>query len=137
MAMCRHAIRQKAELALFGLPRGKTMGVVGCDTTIRLAAQRASVGFNMNSVNRMGAASPIQKIVSNPVRRQVSQATASNLTDKLELSGLGHFLTAIKSNDVRTEKVAAIKAQIESGKYESDTKMDVATDKLLDELLRG
>jgi anti-sigma28 factor (negative regulator of flagellin synthesis) len=36
--------------------------------------------------------------------------------------------------DIRQERVAAIKSQIESGVYESDDKLDAALDRFLDEL---
>ena len=35
---------------------------------------------------------------------------------------------------VREDKVEAIKAQIKSGTYESDEKLDIAADRLLDDL---
>ena len=58
------------------------------------------------------------------------------VTDKVELSGMSHLLKALKNNDVRTEKVSAIKAQIEAGTYEDDAKMDAAVDRMLDDLLK-
>ena len=47
-----------------------------------------------------------------------------------------HLLKALKNNDVRTEKVEAIKVQIEAGTYEDDAKMDAAVDRMLDDLLK-
>ena len=49
---------------------------------------------------------------------------------------MSHLLKALKNNDVRTEKVAAIKAEIEAGTYETDAKMDAAVDRMLDDLLK-
>ena len=46
----------------------------------------------------------------------------------------GHILQALKTNDIRADKVAAIKAQISDGPYEDDKKLDVAVDRLLDDL---
>ena len=54
----------------------------------------------------------------------------------LEKNSMSHLLKALKNNDVRTEKVAAIKAQIEAGTYEDDAKMDAAVDRMLDDLLK-
>ncbi len=45
-------------------------------------------------------------------------------------------LKSLQSNDIRADKVAQIKAQIEAGAYEDDQKLDVATDRLLDDLLK-
>lgn len=39
--------------------------------------------------------------------------------------------------DVRTDKVAQIKAQIAAGTYDDDKKFDLATDRMLEDLLEG
>src|SRR5688572_27940594 len=82
----------------------------------------------MSGINGIGNNSPVQKVVSNPVQRQIPADAARQLgaTDKVELSGMSHRRKTLKANDVRTEKVAAIKAQIEAGTYEDDAKMDAA-----------
>jgi len=59
-----------------------------------------------------------------------------NLLGKLELSGVSHLLKTLKNNDVRTDKVAVVKAQIEAGTYDDEKKLDAAVDKLLDDLLK-
>ena len=90
------------------------------------------------NVNNVGASSQVQKLVQNPIQKQLP-AEASGPTrasDRLELSGASHLLKTLKSNDVRTDKVASIKAQIESGTYEDDHKLNAAIDKLLDDLSR-
>jgi anti-sigma28 factor (negative regulator of flagellin synthesis) len=58
------------------------------------------------------------------------------VTDKLELSGMSHLLQSLRSNDVRADKIADIKQQIEAGTYETDDKLDVAADRLLDDLAK-
>jgi len=89
--------------------------------------------MNVNGVN---SGSPVQKIINNPIQKQLpTDAPApKTATDRLELSGGSHLLQTLKSNDVRGDKVASIKAQIASGTYEDDHKLDGAIDKLLDEL---
>ena len=90
----------------------------------------------MNPINNVGANNPIQKITSTPEQKETPTAAPSkpSLADRVELSGVGHLLGALKSNDIRTDKVAAVKAQIEAGTYEDDKKLDVAVDRLLDDL---
>jgi anti-sigma28 factor (negative regulator of flagellin synthesis) len=90
----------------------------------------------MSSVNNVGGSSPIQKIVTPPIQKQVSADAPKQVrvTDKVELSGVSHLLAALKKNDIRAEKVAKIKAQIQAGTYEDGKKLDVATDRLLDDL---
>jgi flagellar biosynthesis anti-sigma factor FlgM len=92
----------------------------------------------MSSINSVGGNSPVQKIITNPIKKEISTQApqSSNPTDKVELSGMSHLLKALKTNDVRTDKVADIRAQIEAGTYETDDKLDAAADKLLDDLLK-
>ena len=93
----------------------------------------------MNPVNNVGSTSPLQKIVAKPVQKELPADAPRQLpaSDKLDLSGVSHLMKALKSNgDVRTDKVADIKAQIEAGTYEDDKKLDAAVDKLLDELMK-
>lgn len=95
----------------------------------------------MSSINGVGGNSPVQKIVSNPITKSTpadapKSTGATGATDKVELSGMSHLLKALKNNDVRTDKVADIKAQIEAGTYEDDAKMDVAVDRMLDDLMK-
>jgi anti-sigma28 factor (negative regulator of flagellin synthesis) len=90
----------------------------------------------MNPINNVGSNSPIQKITTTPVQKEAPAAAPNkpSLADRVELSGVGHLLGALKSNDIRADKVAAVKAQIEAGTYEDDKKLDVAVDRLLDDL---
>ena len=91
------------------------------------------------NVNNVGNSSPVQKIVSNPVQKSIAADAPKQLpaADRLELSGVSHLMKALKANgDVRTDKVADIKAQIAAGTYENDEKLDVAVDRMLDDLLK-
>jgi flagellar biosynthesis anti-sigma factor FlgM len=91
------------------------------------------------NVNNVGQSSPVQKLTSNPIHKSIPADAPKQLpaSDRLELSGVSHLLTALKSNsDVRTDKVAEIKAQIEAGNYEDDKKLDIAVDRMLDDLLK-
>ena len=91
------------------------------------------------NVNNVGQSSPVEKVVNNPIQKTIPTDAPKQLpaTDRLELSGVSHLLKALKSNsDVRTDKVAEIKAQLEAGTYEDEKKFDVAVDRLLDDLLK-
>lgn len=94
----------------------------------------------MSSVNNVGGNSPVQKIYTKPpVQKpaETSAAAPARGSDKLELSGVSHLLQTLKTGgDVRADKVAQIKSQIESGTYETDDKLNKATDRLLDDLLK-
>jgi anti-sigma28 factor (negative regulator of flagellin synthesis) len=95
-------------------------------------------GFVMSSINGIGPNSPVQKIVQQPIQKQVPADPPAQIpvTDKLELSGMSHLLQSLRSNDVRADKIADIKQQIEAGTYETDDKLDVAADRLLDDLAK-
>ena len=90
----------------------------------------------MSQINGVGSNSPIQKIVSQPIQKQIPADAPAQLpvTDRVELSGMGGMLKALKQNDVRADKVAEIKSAIEAGTYESDDKLNAAIDRLLDEM---
>lgn len=95
--------------------------------------------MSINSINNATPATPIQKLVSNPVQKQLPADAPAQLpaTDRLELSGSSHLLQTLKANNgIRAAKVASIKAQIQAGTYETDEKLNGAVDKLLDELNR-
>jgi anti-sigma28 factor (negative regulator of flagellin synthesis) len=88
------------------------------------------------NVGNVGPNAPVQKIVTNPIQKSIPADAPKNLpaTDRLEISGVSHLLQALKTNDIRVDKVTNIKAQIEAGTYEDDKKLDAAANKLLDEL---
>ena len=96
----------------------------------------------VNNVGNVGGGSPVQKVkvVNQPVQRQIAADAPRQLpavTDRLELSGVSHLLKALKANaDVRTDKVAALRQQIEAGTYEDEAKLDIAIDRMLDDLSR-
>ena len=95
----------------------------------------------MSSIHQVGGAGnagPVNRVVTNPVQKQIPADAPKQLpaTDRLELSGVSHLLKTLKNNDVRTDRVAIVKAQIEAGTYEDDRKLDAAVDKLLDDLLK-
>jgi negative regulator of flagellin synthesis FlgM len=90
----------------------------------------------MSGINPIGNGWNIQSLAQNPILKSISPASVPRATDRLELSGHSHLLTALRSNEVRIDKVAVIKGQIEAGTYESEEKLDFAIERMLDEILR-
>lgn len=91
----------------------------------------------MSGINGVGNNQPVQRTINQSVLKNVQAGATGNLSrsDRLELSGVGHLVKTLQaSGDVRTDKVADIKAQLEAGTYEDDQKLDAAIDKLLDDL---
>jgi anti-sigma28 factor (negative regulator of flagellin synthesis) len=93
----------------------------------------------MSSIHGVGGNSPVQNVAGQLPARQAATTEASTprSADKLELSGLTHLMQSLKANqDVRIDKVTAIKQLIESGTYEDEAKIDATVDRLLDELMK-
>ena len=90
----------------------------------------------MSQVNRVGNNIPIQQVKSQLPAPPAAGGGMPNISDKLELSGVSHLLKSLKSNDIRADKVTSVRAQIDAGTYEKDDKLDLAIDRLLDDLTR-
>ena len=95
----------------------------------------------MSGINGVGAHTPVQK-VSVP-QQPVSKAVRADapkqipLTDKVQLSQVGQLMATLKAGgDIRADKVAAIRAQLAAGTYETEAKLDKAIDRLIDDLGR-
>ena len=94
----------------------------------------------MSSINNVGGSRPVNPVYTKPVAKPAAggAAEAPRGKDRLELSGLSPLLKTLKAGgDIRADKVAAIKAQIEAGTYEDDKKLDAAVDRLLDDLAKS
>jgi len=68
-------------------------------------------------------------------RPAAAQPNSIAQTDQVDISSEASFVAEARElPEVRQDRVAAIKAQIEAGLYETDDKLDGALDRLLDEL---
>jgi negative regulator of flagellin synthesis FlgM len=64
----------------------------------------------------------------------MGSASASGV-DQLDISSEADFVSQARDlPEVRSERVAEIRAQIQSGKYETSEKLDIALERLLDEI---
>jgi anti-sigma28 factor (negative regulator of flagellin synthesis) len=91
----------------------------------------------MSAINGLGGNTPIQRTTAPAAANSTTPASnppTPRGADKLELSGTSHLLQSLKTNNIRADKVAAVKAQIENGTYETDHKLNGALDGLLDDL---
>lgn len=90
----------------------------------------------MNSINSVGASSPVQQTqsVAPKAEAAVESSTPARRSDSVELSGLSGFMQVLRNNDIRADKVADIRAQIDAGTYETDDKLTIAADRLLEDL---
>jgi negative regulator of flagellin synthesis FlgM len=88
-------------------------------------------------VNNLGASPQIAKL--NPANSTTPPATPTSQAidrgaDRLDLSGVQNYMQVLRQNDIRADKVAEIRAQIDAGTYETDDKLEVAIDRLIDDL---
>jgi len=88
----------------------------------------------MTPINRVDASQPLYKAQPAAAPRGADAPASTRGRDRVELSGVKNFLAVLKANDVRADKVAQVRSQIEAGTYETDDKLDVAADRLLDDL---
>jgi negative regulator of flagellin synthesis FlgM len=92
----------------------------------------------MSSIHGISGNNSVHKVVGPAIQRSTPTESAGEArptgADRLELSGLSHLLTNLKKDGVRTELIASVKAQIEAGTYLTDEKMDVAIDRMMEDL---
>ena len=82
----------------------------------------------------IGGINPLSKV--DLVRTQATQATGKVVgKDTVEISQLARMIDALtRVPDVRMDKVNAVRAQIESGVYETSEKLDRAIDAMIREM---
>ena len=92
----------------------------------------------MDKINGLGGATGAQAIYPRLAAFGVDaghSASVATPRDHVEISPLGQMLDGIsRLPDIRHEKVEEIRQQIASGTYETPEKIQVALDRLLDEL---
>ncbi len=84
---------------------------------------------SVQSMTQVDVTSKVRPTESNPV------ATRFDTTDQIDISSEAQMLAGMNdSASIRAERVTAIRQQIETGQYETAEKLDVAVERLLDEL---
>ena len=72
------------------------------------------------------------RVANSPATAEAAYAAP---TDQLDISPEASLISRMADiPEIRADRVAEIKAQIASGVYETEAKLDVALDRLLDEL---
>jgi len=91
----------------------------------------------MSSINGLGANVPLQQTNETQRAAATADAAPTRAADRVELSGVSHLMQSLKTNDIRVDKVADIKSQIDAGTYDGDgQKLDGSLDGLLDDLTK-
>ena len=91
--------------------------------------------MEVNSAASVGGAQPINPVQNVSEAAKPTEATSVSPQDTVEISSAGRMLeTLSQSPEIRPERLAQIKAEIEAGTYETPEKLDAALEKLLDEI---
>jgi anti-sigma28 factor (negative regulator of flagellin synthesis) len=86
----------------------------------------------INGPQDLGPVQPSQLKGSVPTK---PAQLAAGQDDTVEISEIARFVgMAAELPEIRTDKVAAVKAAIEAGTYVTQEKLDIAIDRLLEEL---
>jgi anti-sigma28 factor (negative regulator of flagellin synthesis) len=91
----------------------------------------------MSRINGFFNSNAIHKVVNPGNIRPAAAESAQRppATDRLELSGVGQYLSVLKNQSgVRADLVASVRDQIEKGTYLTDGKLNVAVGRLLDDI---
>jgi anti-sigma28 factor (negative regulator of flagellin synthesis) len=134
-----HAVAQPQSIAKEsgGAERAKDEDGVGDGVAAEAFWREFFVEQTMSSVNGIGPNVPVQPASNTPRSAESGQAPTARAADRVELSGVSHLMAALKTNDIRVDKVAEIKGQIEAGTYDSDgSKLAGSMDGLLDDLAK-
>ena len=72
---------------------------------------------------------------SSRVAKPAAPNTSGPIQDELDLSDAARMVEQVKQTpDIRQSRVDAIREQIAAGTYETDAKIEIALDRLLDEI---
>jgi len=84
---------------------------------------------NIQSTSQVTLSNKIQTVENKSV------ATQLDTTDHVDISSEAQMLSGMNDiSDIRAERVAEIREQIETGQYETTDKLETAMDRLLDEI---
>lgn len=91
--------------------------------------------MDVRSVGSTLGAVPVRTGATTPVSRESTSSKPVSPKDELEISAAGKMLEQASQNpDVRQERIAAIKAAIENGTYDTDAKLEAALSRMFDSL---
>ena len=91
---------------------------------------------NINGVHNAAVPAVSQVNSVAPTAANTAPAQASQITDTVEISTVARLAAKIQElPDIRTELVQRVKAELASGTYETQDKLDVAIDRLMEDLM--
>lgn len=92
--------------------------------------------MQIQGISQLQGAHPVQPSSRfNQNIQQPPKASSPHGPDQLEISQEAQLISQAREvPEVRADRVAAIKAEIQNGTYETQEKLDIALERLLDEI---
>jgi flagellar biosynthesis anti-sigma factor FlgM len=91
--------------------------------------------MDVRGVGSSLGAVPVRSGAGVSPNRELTGTKPVSPKDELEISAAGKMLEQASQNpDIRQERIAAIKAAIENGTYDTDAKLEAALSKMFDAL---
>lgn len=120
----------------YNLPVGNAeRGRVSASGASPAPTPEGTTDMDVRSVGPSIGAVPVKSTASIPSNREVSGNKPVSPKDELELSAAGKMLDQLSQTpDLRQERLARIKAEIENGTYDTDAKLEAALSKMFDSL---
>lgn len=93
--------------------------------------------MEVRGLGSIGASAPIGRTAPAAGNEKPAAASPAAPRDEVEISSLGRMLDdASRTPGVREQRLAQIKAAIEAGTYETPEKLQLALDRMLDQIGR-
>lgn len=97
-----------------------------------------SADMEVNGPGSVQGAYPVNQIRHNTEVRKQTETRSISPRDEIEISAAGRMMDQLnQSSDLRAERLAQIKADIDAGTYETPQKLEAALMKLFGELESG
>ena len=97
--------------------------------------QSGRLDMDVSNIGSVGPTQPMKQPVSNQPPAQVANSQPVQRTDEVNISPEAQMLNEMAgSQDMRAERLDQIKAAIADGTYETQEKLNIALDRLLNEI---
>ncbi len=91
--------------------------------------------MQINRAAHLHGPQPISPPHTSRVSRPTIPSQSAPITDEVQISDAARLVEQVNQvPDIRQDRVDAIRARIAAGTYETDAKLDIALDRLLDEI---
>ena len=90
--------------------------------------------MQINGPTNIQSARPVNQSNKSSATEAKSATTSMDTVDQLDISSEAQMMSQVDASDIRADRVAEIRSQIESGQYETQEKLDAAVDRLFNRM---